>query len=726
MSTTKQTKTFQGSTNSQYWSWKLEITEQFNDDYLETNESIIIAKTYLGRLDSNSYFGGTAQCNINVNEEHRNIDKTFTYPTYVNAGQWILVQTETFEVKHDDDGTKTISVGSSMTADFSPTYSVATGEIELTTIPRTSKVTCPSFNIGDSTVINIERASSSFKHTLTYKFGTVTGTIATKTSSTSVGWTPTADTLHAQIPNAKSGIGTITCQTYSGDTLIGTSTCNFTAYVTQSNPDVSATIVDTNSTTIALTGDSTKLIKYFSKPKITISATAKKKASITLYKTVLADGQSSTSNPITFSKIDAQQITVSATDSRGWSNSKIYNPTFINYIKLAFTSIDIDRTESTSTTVNAKITGNYFNGSFGSISNTLTMKWRYKLSTSSTWGAYTTVTATISGNTFSFNSTLGSSFNNNNDYDFEFVITDKLMSNISTGIVQVSKGVGIIDIYKNLVQINETALVSNKFIVGNLQSKNMIKFNPYNYWGIYINNNQISFSGSSAVNTYVGIPKTKFYKNIESGTELTLSARIINGADNYVSGWIQIGAKLNFTDGTFYNFSVSFDTSNQKYEVRSHTFLIEKNVESIEAVAGRNCDAGDGLTIGLQLEQHSQPTELTSNINFSGDIEIIPGQEFATNQYVEVDGVLKRVCGYQYNLTSPTILNEDVEVADLPSDFKKLRRVECMFYFGGYQVPDYGGVNGIAFVNGGKLQMSMFNQAYCGRPIEIIIYYTKN
>lgn len=85
-----------------------------------------------------------------------------------------------------------------------------------------SRVACASFNIGTNTTITITRDKSSYTHTITFKFGSATGTIATKTTQTSIVWSPAAATLYAQIPNSVSGYGTITCQTYDGNTLIGT------------------------------------------------------------------------------------------------------------------------------------------------------------------------------------------------------------------------------------------------------------------------------------------------------------------------------------------------------------------------------------------------------------------------------------------------------------------------------------------------------------------------
>ena len=88
----------------------------------------------------------------------------------------------------------------------------------------------PATTMGSANNITITRASSSFTHTLTYSFGSATGTIATKTTSTSVSWTPPTS-LASQIPNSTSGSCTLTCYTYNGSTLVGTSTATVTLSV---------------------------------------------------------------------------------------------------------------------------------------------------------------------------------------------------------------------------------------------------------------------------------------------------------------------------------------------------------------------------------------------------------------------------------------------------------------------------------------------------------------
>lgn len=344
--------------------------------------------------------------------------------------------TKTVNVTHNSVGKKTVNASFTITTGMTGTLpggvlSKSTSKT-LTNIPRASSVTCADGNIGSATTININRVSSSFKHTIKYSFSGLSGTIATKTSSTSIGWTiPTS--FYAKIPNAKSGKVTITCDTYSGDTKIGSKTTTANVFVINSEPTVDATIEDVNPTTIALTGDSNKIVKYFSNAKVDITATAKNSATITSRK-VVCGNKSGTSTSNTLNSVESGTFVVSCTDRRGFTASKTITKTLVDYIKLAFTDIALERPTTTSNTVNAIIKGNYFNENFGITDNSFEMKYRYR-ETGGEWSSYTTLTATITENTFTFSSTLGDIYNFNNEYEFEFMITDKLMTVIQNVIV---------------------------------------------------------------------------------------------------------------------------------------------------------------------------------------------------------------------------------------------------------------------------------------------------
>jgi hypothetical protein len=372
-----------------------------------------------------------------------------TYSNISGAGDHQLAS-GTVNIPHNSDGTKSFAIAiSGWLYSYGDTNGSAS--FTLTTIPRKSSVSCNSFNIGDSTTITISRASENFTHTLEWYFGEASGTLKTKITETSVGVTIPAASLYTQIPNATSGTGTIKCYTYSGNTHIGTSECTFTAYAKESAciPTVSATIIDTNTTTTALTGSNTKFVKGFSNAQVTVSATPKNSATISKYATT-ADGTTKATATSTFNNISNKDVTVKVTDSRGYSKQNNYSLTWVNYVKLAFTTISIKRTESTASTATMTLKGNYFNDTFGSVNNSLTVRYRYK-QVGGSYGSWTTITPTISSNTFSKTVNL-SNLSPDNEYLFQFEISDQLMTVTQT--FQLSKGIPAIRIGKDYLEIS--------------------------------------------------------------------------------------------------------------------------------------------------------------------------------------------------------------------------------------------------------------------------------
>lgn len=183
------------------------------------NKSTITAKVYLindwslsinGRTNNTITIDGTKQ--------------TFSSPSISSKGTHLL-RTLTQTVNHAGDGSKSLSISVvfHIEATLSGVYYstiTASANIALDSIPRASSISMSAGTLGSAATITISRASSSFTHTITYKFGSAAGTIAAKTSETSVSWTP-ALTLGNQIPNTTSGTATLTCTTYNGSTSIG-------------------------------------------------------------------------------------------------------------------------------------------------------------------------------------------------------------------------------------------------------------------------------------------------------------------------------------------------------------------------------------------------------------------------------------------------------------------------------------------------------------------------
>lgn len=360
------------------------------------------------------------------------------------------------KIAHTPDGSKsfTISGFSGWIYNSGNTYA-SSQTFTLPTIPRASSVSCSTANIGSNATITINRASTSFTHTLTYSFGSLSGTIATKTSSTNISWTiPT--TFYGQIPNDKSGTGTITCQTYSGSTLIGSKPTSFTATVNESisKPTLNPTAVDSNATTIALTGNSSKFIKYYSNASVATGAQARNSATLTSQK-ITCGAKSITSASGTINAVESGTFTFSATDSRGYPTTQTVNKTLIEYIKLTC-SLNAGA-PTTAGVATLKISGNYWDGTFGKLANTLTVQYRYKTQGGS-YGSWTTVSATKSNNTYNATATI-SGLNYQTTYVFQARAIDKLAT-INTD-EQARRTTPIFDWSKNDFNVNGTLKVNN-------------------------------------------------------------------------------------------------------------------------------------------------------------------------------------------------------------------------------------------------------------------------
>lgn len=121
----------------------------------------------------------------------------------------------------------------------------------------TPTLSASSVQMGKAVTITTNRASSSFTHTLKYTLNGTTATIATGVGA-SYAWT--VPDLVSLMPNATSGTATITCDTYSGSTKIGSKTVSLKITVySATTPTLSASSVRMgNKLTITLPRASSK------------------------------------------------------------------------------------------------------------------------------------------------------------------------------------------------------------------------------------------------------------------------------------------------------------------------------------------------------------------------------------------------------------------------------------------------------------------------------------
>lgn len=200
-----------------------------------------------------------------------------------------------------------------------------------------------------------------------------------------------------------------------------------TMSMTNATPTISATVVDSNATTIALTGDSSKFIDGYSNGSYAITAAAKKEATISSYRAENGS-QAKTTSTGTINAVRSGSFKFTTTDSRGFTNSTTLNKTFIDYFPVSC-SIKVGQM-TVEGTFELDITGQYFNGSFGAESNAATVEYRVT-DGSGSYGDWIAVTPTFKTNTYSATIVV-TGLDYKNEYTVQARIVDKL-SNATSG-----------------------------------------------------------------------------------------------------------------------------------------------------------------------------------------------------------------------------------------------------------------------------------------------------
>lgn len=414
-----------------------------------TNKSTVYAECRLSRTNNYTTASSVGDYTIYINGVSHYEAASMDRPIKLNSNT--LVVSFSLEVEHNPDGSKTIEIGiSADTSNLDISYQST--QAVLSTIPRKSTLSYSDGTIGSTMPITVNSADSSFTHTIKYSFGSLSGTVATGVK-TNYNWTvPT--TFYTKIPNAKYGDGTFTCETYSGSTLVGTSSSSFRVWCNEANckPTLDVTLEDTNQDTVELTGSSANnvvLVDYKSNAKLTLSYSAKNSATI---KQVLINGQAQAIGTVyNLSNVQFASISIQVVDSRRYSSDeKVYQSTNsggANYFKrIPYVNLSISPMTSRSSQIAddmfIEISGNYFKGNFSdTIANTLSLSWKVRERNGEWTNGTTTLTPTISDtdNTYKIPKTelinpisSDGTWDYQKIYEFEITAADKLMTVIGS------------------------------------------------------------------------------------------------------------------------------------------------------------------------------------------------------------------------------------------------------------------------------------------------------
>lgn len=352
-------------------------------------------------------------------------------------------------------------------------------------------LSCGNFAADASTVnlsLRVTVYNAAYTNYITIKNGSTTylsltgRTWAAGTASRTITLTSAErTTLLNAMASLKSFTATIELVTKSGNTQIGNaSTCTCTISTTEANsgPTLSGfTFADSYSTTTAITGNDQVLIQSYSRLTVTPgTATAKNGASIVSYSAVCSGVTKSNTTGAalslgTIGTSGTRDITLTVTDSRGYTASVTKSVTVVPYSKPKVNSVSLRRTNEIETEMQL-----VFNGSISAITvdgaqknSLLYVRYRYKLTSASSYNAYTSILASVtaSGTSFSFSNLELCNLNAEASYDFHLQIRDKLNSLTSLDLYfVVPQGTPLVALRKKMVGINTPNPAAALHVVG--------------------------------------------------------------------------------------------------------------------------------------------------------------------------------------------------------------------------------------------------------------------
>lgn len=304
-------------------------------------------------LDLWIYDGTGYSQNESSNEAYYILQGTKVWhPYYYSSTGWYKLGSKTITVDHNSDGSKTVTLSGSWDCGFDSAYTPRTlsvsGSVTLPTIPRAATLSYGAMTMGTAATIKITPPVSGATSTITYKFGSASGTIVTKTSAASVSWTPPTS-LAAQIPNSASGTGTLTVETYSGSTKLGSRAYTVTISVPSTmTPTLTVAISDPTGRADTYGG----YIQSKSRLKVELTAAGVQGSTIKSYAIKVGDILSATSDTATSGYLPASgslTVTASATDSRGRTKTVTQTVTVTPYVSPTISALAVVRCKANGT-----------------------------------------------------------------------------------------------------------------------------------------------------------------------------------------------------------------------------------------------------------------------------------------------------------------------------------------------------------------------------------------
>ena len=500
------------------------------------------------------YMAGPFKCTVNGTVVYQSNTRIKLYTgTVVASGE--------LAIGHDTNGAKSFSAYAECAIYVTSVNCKGSGSWSLPDIGRASQPSLntwpnnsPDFNIGDTIVVHMNRKSTVFTHTVVLKLGSYSYTIGTGvTDNITLDTDRIASNLYAQMPNSNAMNGEIIVTTYSGSTAIGTSSCTIIAHVVNSSPVFDVVYSDTNSATVAITGNNQYIIRNNSTLQISVS-NAKALNSATL-KTLTAvvngnaytgtlNGSTGTINVGVVNVSYDTEVTVKIVDSRGNVGQK--NITVLVYDwTLPSAIIKLNRKSNYYSESILNVNANY--SSIGG-KNEVTIKYRLKKVANSTYSTYTAIQNNADAN-----------FTADNEFEWnvQVNIADKLGNTTYNLILPKGIPVAYVDIKKYSFGVNCFPKYDKSLEVNGVCISGNVLYNSASGTA-----GTVTLSDSAENYTYLEI----FYRS--SGDNACGSVKVFNPNGKLVHlGTIHYIADYDYAKFALVKVSGSMLTFNQNYQI---------------------------------------------------------------------------------------------------------------------------------------------------------------
>lgn len=326
-----------------------------NSQSIENNTSNVTVEVYAhwtrGSYNAQTASDGypDARGTVSIDGASYAFYSKFNTGRYASGSERIFVKT--LDISHNNEGEKVLSCWASYDTGVSSGTVSTSGSLALTTIPRKSVLTASNGTLGTAQTLKVERKSTLLTHTITYSCAGASGTICTKSTSTSLSWTPPVS-LAAQYPNAASVSVNLTITTYNADTNIGSSTVTISCAIPASvAPSVSLSVSDP----MGYLSKYGAYVQGKSKIRIVAAASGNQGSTIKAYKTE-ADGKSYTAANVTTDVIKGTgtlTVKVTVTDSRGRTATASKTISVLAYTAPNISSLSVSRCDASGNASNS-------------------------------------------------------------------------------------------------------------------------------------------------------------------------------------------------------------------------------------------------------------------------------------------------------------------------------------------------------------------------------------